>query len=85
MHCTIPTTWFRKTLNICRSRGLVSIAHTIIHPHNLTFISLRRKGFNQDFIKRYLCNALLPGGAAGMLLRFSSNFPTKICRRERRK
>ena len=37
--------------------GAVSIAHTI-HPHNLTFISRGRKGFNQDFIKRYLCNAL---------------------------
>ena len=40
--------------------GMVSIAHAGA-PHDLTFISLRRKGFNQDFIKRYLCNALLPG------------------------
>ena len=39
--------------------GMVSIAHEGA-PHDLTFISLRRKGFNQDFIKRYLCNALRP-------------------------
>ena len=38
---------------------MVSIAHEGA-PHDLTFISLRRKGFNQDFIKRYLCNALRP-------------------------
>ena len=38
---------------------MVSIAHASA-PHDLTFISLRRKGFNQDFIKRYLCNALRP-------------------------
>ena len=70
-----------KNCEYMSDEGPVSIAHTI-HPHNLTFISLRRKGFNQDFIKRYLCNALLPGGAAGsMLLSFSSKFQSEICRR----
>ena len=68
-----------KTLHICTSRGPVSIAHTI-RPHNLTFISLRRKGFNQDFIKRYLCNALRPP-ATGLFSSFI--FSRGLCSRRK--
>ena len=92
--CAIYQPWVKCSYSICTihkytynlveknceymyDEGAVSIAHTI-HPHNLTFISRGRKGFNQDFIKRYLCNALNPG----MLhLSFSSEFQSEICRR----
>ena len=57
---------------------MVSIAHEGA-PHDLTFISLRRKGFNQDFIKRYLCNALRPARPCTVFI-----FPRGLCSRRRR-
>ena len=56
---------------------MVSIAHEGA-PHDLTFISLRRKGFNQDFIKRYLCNALRPARPCTVFI-----FPRGLCSRRR--
>ena len=60
---------------------MVSIAHASA-PHDLTFISLRRKGFNQDFIKRYLCNALRPP-ATGLFSSFI--FSRGLCSRRKEK